>query len=252
MNSKDINLILDGWKFNPREISVRTICGEDGRMKLQLRLDLGILQMEINGRPDGTCPFGYESLLEYYKAKLNEYVKEHNTDEGFILDSNDCAALQREAMQYYHRYLSYFQLKDFANVQRDTNRNLEVMDLVKRYALNRIDITLLEQYRPYVIMMLTRATANIFLNEKNYRQALVEIGKGIQKIETFFFEYEQAQQIEYSPELKFLKVWMREVEAERPLTLTEELEKEMKWAIAREEYEQAAIIRDKLNDLSGK
>ncbi|MBN2093313.1 UvrB/UvrC motif-containing protein [candidate division KSB1 bacterium] len=252
MNLKDINLILDGWEFNPREISVRKIYGDDGSVKLQLRLDLGLLQMEPNGRPDGTRPFGYESLLEYYKTRLNEYVREHDTDEGFILDSNDCAALQREAMQYYHRYLSYFQLKDYVNVQRDTRRNLEVMDLVKRYASNRNDINLFEQYRPYIIMMFTRATANIQLTEKNYNQALTEIGQGIQKIEEFFFEYEQAQQLEYSPELKFLRVWLREVEAERPLSLPEQLEKEMEWAIAREEYEQAAIIRDKLNDLLGK
>lgn len=249
MNSKDIYLILDGWEFNPREITVRKIYGDDGNVKLQLRLDLGLLQMVLDGRPDGTHPYGYESLLEYYKTKLREYIQENGTDEGFILDTNDCAALQREIMQYYHRYLCFFQLKDYVNVQRDTSRNLEVMDLIKRYASNRNDINLVEQYRPYVIMMLTRARANLFLTEKKYNQALAEIGQGIQKIEEFFFEYEQTQQVEYSPELKFLKVWFQEVEAERPLTLTEQLEKEMEWAIAREEYEQAAIIRDKLNDL---
>ncbi len=252
MNSKDLNLIIDGWEFNPREISVRKIYGDDGRLKLQLRLDLGVLQMEPNGRPDGTRPFGYESLLEYYKNLLKDYIQEHHTDEGFILDSNDCAALQREAMQYYHRYLTNFQLKEYVHVQRDTNRNLEVMDLVKRYASNRNDINLLEQYRPYLIMMFTRATANIHLTEKNYNQALADILEGIQKIEDFFFEYDQGQQLEYSPELKFLRVWLREVEAERPLTLTEQLEKEMERAIAYEEYEQAALIRDKLNDILGK
>jgi hypothetical protein len=252
MNSKDITWILDGWEFNSHEISVRKICGEEGRMKLQLRLDLGLLQMELDGRPDGMRPYGYESLLEYFKIKLQEYIRQHDNDEGFILDTNDCAALQREAMQYYHRYLSFFQLKDYANVQRDTIRNIEVMDLIKKYASNRNDINLVEQYRPYVLMMLTRARANLFLTEKKYDQALTEIGQGIQKIEEFFFEYEQGLQVEYSPELKFLKVWFREVEAERPLTQTEQLEKEMEWAIAREEYEQAAIIRDKLNDLLGK
>ena len=36
----------------------RKIVGEDGKEKLQVRLDLGLLQMELNGRPDGERPHG--------------------------------------------------------------------------------------------------------------------------------------------------------------------------------------------------
>ena len=34
-----------------------------------MRIDLGLIQMEIDGRPDGERPEGYESLLEFYEAK---------------------------------------------------------------------------------------------------------------------------------------------------------------------------------------
>ena len=51
--SKDIAVILNGWDYNPDEVTVRRILGLDGRVKIQMRLDLGILQMEVDGRPDG-------------------------------------------------------------------------------------------------------------------------------------------------------------------------------------------------------
>ena len=44
--SKDIGSILDGWPHESGKISVRKIRGEEGRVKIQLRLDLGLLQME--------------------------------------------------------------------------------------------------------------------------------------------------------------------------------------------------------------
>ena len=34
-----------------------------------MRIDLGLLQMELDGRPDGQRPHGFESLLDYYEAR---------------------------------------------------------------------------------------------------------------------------------------------------------------------------------------
>ena len=48
--SKDIRTILEGWGFEPNEVSVRIIQGDDDRDKIQLRVDLGVLQMEVDGR----------------------------------------------------------------------------------------------------------------------------------------------------------------------------------------------------------
>ena len=56
--SLDISDILEDWPFKPGEVNVRRIMGNDGREKLQMRIDLGILQMEISGRPDGKTPEG--------------------------------------------------------------------------------------------------------------------------------------------------------------------------------------------------
>lgn len=68
----DISAILAGWAYNPSQINARRIITDAGDECIQVRLDLGILQMHTSGRPDGARPMGFESLLEYYENLLDE------------------------------------------------------------------------------------------------------------------------------------------------------------------------------------
>ena len=52
-------------------------------------------------------------------------------------------------------------------------------------------------------------------------------------------------------ELGFLLRWRREVEAERPVGPVERLEQQLALAVALEEYEEAARLRDQLQRLKG-
>lgn len=72
----DISGILGGWSYNPDQINARRIIADDGEERIQVRLDLGILQMHVTGRPDGSRPMGFESLLEYYEHRLDESEQE--------------------------------------------------------------------------------------------------------------------------------------------------------------------------------
>src|SRR5678815_4086252 len=177
--SKDITPVLKGWDYESGTINVRKVTGADGLPKLQMRLDLGLLQMEMTGRPDGHRPHGFESLLEFYENKPTDHRRRNGTELGFHLDSDQCQSLREEAVMYYHRYLSLFVLEDFAGVVRDTARNLRVLDLCGKFAMDEQDQLVLEQYRPYIIMMNTRAQASIESAEKKYADALRTIDKGL-------------------------------------------------------------------------
>src|SRR3954468_18892751 len=101
--SFDISGILEHWDYEPGKVVVRKFKAKDGKEKLQLRVDLGLLQMNAQGRPDGKRPFGHVSLLDYYSAKLQKYaVKHEGSEEGFALKPEDCSKLQLEALQYHH------------------------------------------------------------------------------------------------------------------------------------------------------
>jgi hypothetical protein len=101
--SKDITPVLRGWDYEPGTINVRKVSGIDGSPKLQMRQDLGLLQMEMTGRPDGRRPHGYESLLEYFETQLADHRRRNGTEEGFHLGRTQCQSLRDEAMMYYWR-----------------------------------------------------------------------------------------------------------------------------------------------------
>ena len=60
-----IDHLLAGWPFSAGQILVRQIQGQDGRELLQMRVDMGIIQMEISNRPDGLQPEGFDTYYDY-------------------------------------------------------------------------------------------------------------------------------------------------------------------------------------------
>ncbi len=247
--SQDLNDLLDGWPHEPGQIKVRKITGSDGQEKVQLRLDLGLIQMEMNGRPDGQRPKGHESLLVWHQHRARHA---NGGEDEYKLSAEECGELQQEGIQYYHRYLSLFQLEDFPAVVRDTQRNLELFAFVREHT-ERDDITwAFDQFIPYVQMMNTRAKASIELEVRNLEAALREIDKGREKIVTFYNEHEQAESIDKSAELSFLDEWREELQAKRPLSKIEKMRVEMDAAIQAEAYEKAAQLRDGIRALEDK
>jgi hypothetical protein len=245
----DISGLLHSWEYDIRqEMMVRRIRGIDERMKIQMRLDLGVLQMEEEGRPDGKKPHGQTSLLEYFERIVNKMKSKYGSASDFTLDKDDCYALQQEGIQYYYRYLCFFQLGDYKRAERDTARNLRLFDFVKGFAADDKYIEEFEQYRPYVMMMNTRARVLGALKSKNVPRAVEEINQGIDRLERV---YDKGTQIHGGPkaEVAFLKNWADEIVKRHTPTKKQRLVEELRLAVEQEEFERAAKLRDRLNKM---
>ncbi len=249
--SKDITQTIHGWDFDPDHISVRIVRGEDGRDKIQLRLDLGLLQMEFDGRPDGQRIHDHESWLEYYQQFQARHDGRHPDGPPFALESEDCTRLLREGVQYYHRYISFWHLERYELCARDTNRNLKLFAFVREHARHNKDKLLFDQWRPYVTMMHARAVATPLVAMKDYVAALGVIDAGIANIRTFLADYDQTDNADSCAELKQLLHWREELEAQRPANLTadpasplERLREDLDTAVREERFEDAARLRD--------
>jgi hypothetical protein len=221
--------------------------GDDGREKIQLRLDLGVLQMEATGRPDGKQPHDHETLLGYHESQSQEYIKTHGSAEGFEIDDRVCSELRAEGIMFYHRYLATFVLGDYESVARDTRRNLRMFDFCAAYATNADDREMLEQNRPYVMMMHTRAKAQASLQRKHPKRALTFVRKGLKEIEEIFRQLDREDMIESSKELSVLKTLIKEIKERIPVDPITKLRKELRQAIEEERYEDAAELRDQLS-----
>ncbi|MHC4590114.1 MAG: UvrB/UvrC motif-containing protein, partial [Planctomycetota bacterium] len=227
-------------------INVRQITGHDGRPKLQIRIDLGVIQMEMEGRPDGGRPEGFESLLDYQKDRMTRYVDQGGASDGFVLSAEECRALREEAVQYYHRYVGLLALGDFAGVVRDTTRNLAVFDLCRDFAAGEADRTVLEQFRPYVIMMRARGEAEQALAANRTRDALVAIDGGLGEIREVFEQAGQGAAFDEASEVQLLRGMRDALVPKLPISQRMELQERLRSAIDAENYELAAVLRDEL------
>ena len=244
--NKDISPLLRGWDYEPGTINVRKIFGSDGQPKVQMRLELGLLQMELTGRPDGARPHGHESLLDYFESQLTEHQKRHGTELGFHLTSTQCQSLREEAQMYYQRYLSLFVLEDFPGVVRDTARNLRVLDFCGQYAVEEQDRLMLEQFRPYIIMMNARAAASIRFKDERYPEALKIVTEAIETIREFFEAMGQPEIHPKSNEVRVLKRFARDIRKKMPIDPLQKLQSQLDRAVRAERYEEAARLRDEI------
>lgn len=263
--SLDITPILSDWPYRPDRISVRVIEGEEGRKKIQLRLDLGVMQMEFDGRPDGRRIHDAESWLDYHQGRQREHDSAHPDSAPYLLEPEDCAELLREGVQYYHRYLSFWHLGMYELCARDTERNLRLFAFVRNHARDERDKLQFDQWRPYVTMMHARAVATPLVQLEQWEAAVNVLDAGIRGIERFLEEYNQQERASKVGELAFLRRWKEEIlsmnspsgeeQSQSPAAVADqpdeivELQQQLRQAVAEERYEDAVRLRDELRRL---
>ena len=251
--SKDVTNIVSGWGYDPGEVRARWIQADDGTRKIQLRLDLGVFQMEPEGRPDGTRPRGAVSLCDFY-------VEAERLAPGNVLpdklDFDACAELQQEVMQYYYRIMAYYALGDYPCVMRDCDHNLDLIDVVSEYALDDEVAWQFMQLYPYMRMMHARAGAETAMADGRFDEAEKLVREGIPDLEGFYEEnYEPTNEdgspVPPPPELDTLRELLGQIARRRPRSEAESLREELARAVELENYEKAAFLRDQLKSLKG-
>lgn len=236
---KHIDDILKGWPFDPNTVSVRVVSGTDHRQLLQMRIDMGVLQIEVEDRPDGEKPNGFSTYLAYLDDQVRRVGKE------FLLDEEQCNEVDREFVQFYHRRICWLQLRRFDMALVDADHTLALMDVCKKYSPDDQWTLAHEQYRPFVMFHRTQAAALAELESENEpEEAIARINEGLEELKTVFEEYEADEQFEDDELVKRL-IEMREDLRER-FHVGQTLHEKLAQAIAAEQYEEAARLRDQL------
>jgi hypothetical protein len=265
----DIDPILRDWPYHPDEVTVRMIEGEDGQRRIQMRLDLGLLQMDIDGRPDGRRIHDTGSWFEYHQKRQREHDTANPDGAPYLLEPEDCVELLREGVQYYHRYICFWHLDCFELCARDTERNLRLFAFVREHARDDRDKLRFDQWRPYVTMMHARAVATPLVQLEQWDAAAGVVDAGIRGIEQFLKEYDQMKRASEVGELTYLRNWKKEIqskiktqantllappppEAAKPANRAAELRSQIELAIAEERFEDAAVLRDELKRLDSR
>ena len=213
----------------------------DGRQVIQLRVDLGVLQIETVGRPDGAKPHGFETYFDYLEEQARLAAK---AERSFALSDEQCQEADREFLQYYHRRMCWLALRQYARAIRDADHTLAFMDLVKRHAPSDEYLHAHEHYRGFVLFQRTQAAAALQVENNAPERAVHEIHAGLERLRDFFAFYEREEEMEQDGMVQHLKQVEASLRQQYQIEAT--LEEQLQQAIADEDYERAARLRDAL------
>ena len=224
----DVSDFLAAWPREPGQFQVRAVTADDGRQLLQVRIDMGVVQMEVDGRTDGL-----PSVLERLETDQQSTT---------VLDTTTCRALRDEAVMVHHRYVAMFNLKQFDAVVRDVRHNLRILDLCLRCAELERDRNAMEHLRPQILTMGVRADAEAAMAGNQPKLAMEAIDRGLAELTTIL----GPQALEQSNEVQLLRGMRDLLVPKLPSSQRAELEDRLTAALDAENYELAAILRDEL------
>lgn len=245
----DLWPLLEAWPYRPDVIpAARELIAANGHRMIQLRMDIGILQMEATGRPDGTMPHGHDSLLAYYTAEESRLPGETLP---YKFNMEVCTQLQNEATQYFHRSLAYTELKNWPLVIADTSHVLDIIDMVSEYAEDDDVVWQFVQIFPNLFLQNTRARVTLCTNTGDYPAARGIIEHALTEMQNYFTtQFDPPPPDDPPPrEIIALQEMMAELESNRPRSEEEALAEEIQQAVQSEDYEKAATLRDRLKFL---
>jgi hypothetical protein len=239
--SKHIDTALEGWDYESGSVQARLLKGGDGRMVIQMRVDLGVLQLETAGRPDGKRPHGCATYFDYLRRKARGARK---AERAFVLSEAQCQEADREFLQFYHRRICWLALRQYEKAVADADHTLAFMDFLVKHSPSEEYLRAHEQYRGFVTFQRTQGAAALALERNNPEQAIDEVREGLSRLRTFFAAMDAEEQMEDDGMVRHL----RKIEAfvRREHRIEETLQEQLDRAVANEEYETAARLRDEL------
>jgi hypothetical protein len=239
--SQDIDPVLQGWGYKPGMVQARLVQAADGRQVIQMRVDLGVLQIETTGRPDGARPHGCATYYEYLQQQAR---LARAAGQPFVLSEEQCMEVDREFVQFYHRRLCWLALRHYARAVADADHTLGFMDFVRDHSPDEEFAQAHEQYRGFVLFQRTQAAAARAAEKGDPERALDEIAAGLERLRTFFAAHDLEEQMEENGIVQQLRKMDRSLRQAHGIeaTLREQLDR----AVANEEYETAAKLRDAL------
>jgi UvrB/uvrC motif len=239
--SRDFDALLRDWEFKPGMVQARLVRTRTGREVIQVRVDLGMMQIETAGRPDGTQPHGFPTYFDYLQSLAE---KAERADREFTLSEEQSEEADREFTQFYHRRIAWLTLRAFDKAIADADHTLAFMDFIRDHAPNDEYRLAHEQYRGFVLFHRTQAAAASAVEAEDPEKAVDAILTGLRQIRSFFAEHDLEEQTEEDGmvrQLRKLEKSLREMHG-----IEETLQEQLDTAIANEEYERAARLRDAL------
>lgn len=245
---RDIDDALMGWPFDPDpgEVVAREVRARDGRSLLQVRIELGILQLEVEGRPDGGKPHGFVSYLDYLRHRAaSRGLAPGGKAPSWTMTTEHAAEVDREFIQYYHRRVAWLALQRYERALRDSDHTLALMDFINRHSTDEEYTQKHDRFRGLVMFHRTQALAAMSIERRKPDEAIDAVREGLDRLlshQIAWAEQHDGEEVINQPLIDQL----RDIESEirKNYAVEKTLKEQLDEAVAHEDYERAARLRD--------
>jgi len=171
---RDIDEALHGWPYEPETGEGRRSRDSSpgtGENVLQIRIELGLLQLEVEGRPDGVRPHSFptfprlppppgldEKLCPEWRQIPLEHVARNTAPRPIARSSNSPTG-----------GWAWLSLQRYDKALQDANHSISLMDFVRKYASDVDYVANLERLRGLVLLHQAQASVAIALERKQAR-----------------------------------------------------------------------------------
>ena len=249
---RDIDDALQGWPFDPEpnEVVAREIRARDGRTVLQIRVELGLLQIEAEGRPDGVRPHAFATYLHYLRHRAEARggsAAGKKTPWGMSKEHR--SEVDREFVQFSHRRVAWLALQRYDKALLDADHTLALMDFVAEHGADSDYIESHERFRGLVLFHRTQAAAALALERRKPEEAVDLVRDGIERINALGPPSDSdAEPDSDKPPNAHLIDQLRQLadDIRSNFSVAKTLREQLDEAVAREDYEHAARLRDQI------
>jgi UvrB/uvrC motif len=247
---RDLDDVIQGWPYDPEpgEVLAREVRARDGRMVLQIRVELGVLQLEVSGRPDGLRPHGCVTYLDYLRhSAASRGQAPGGKSPPWVMSAHQRSESDREFIQFYHRRVAWLALRRYDKAIQDADHTLALMDFVHRHGKEEEYIASHEQFRGLVLFHRAQAATALALERRRPEEAIDALREGVDSLNGHQHAWWEDHDPSESPNPALIEqLRILEQEIRKNFAVEKTLREQLDEAVAREDYELAARIRDRI------
>jgi hypothetical protein len=237
--SFDLTSFLCEFQFEAGRINARLARANDGRQLVQVRVELGVLQMECDGRPDGL-----ESVLPRAEAE----VRSASAARGAGLSPTTAAQIRLEMVQLQQRAVAFLAVGDPSRALRDADAVLHGTGMIIEHGVDA-DREWAEGARFSVVVLRTRCAAAALAASGRQREAGAAIESGLRMLREAAERISIGEHFDTLSDVTALRALRDTLVPQLPPAQRSELEARLRAAVLAENFELAAILRDELRML---
>jgi UvrB/uvrC motif len=247
---RDLDDVIQDWPYDPEpgEVLARKVRTREGRMVLQVRVELGVLQLEEVGRPDGVKPHGFATFLDYLRhSAASRGQVSGGKSPPWVMSAQQCSEADREFIQFYHRRVAWLALRCYDKAIQDADHTLALMDFVRRHGIEEDYVTSHEQFRGLVLFHRTQAATALALERRKPEEAIDALREGADSLNAHQRVWWEERDPSDSPNPALVEqLHGLEQEIRKNFSVEKTLREQLDDAVASEDYELAARLRDRI------